>query len=147
MIDFKKIFLQHTDNIFLQLFRYGFVGGTAFVIDFGLLWALTEFLHLHYIFAATFSFIAGLTTNYFLSKMWVFNQTKVKSRTVEFLVFAFIGVIGLLFNDLIMYLATEKMAQHYLVSKIISTVIVFLWNFLARKFILFNSDSDHKRQA
>ena len=31
------IFYQHTDNIFVQLFRYVFVGGLAFVADWGML--------------------------------------------------------------------------------------------------------------
>ena len=55
--------------------------------------------------------------------------------------FAIIGVIGLIFNELIMYAGTDILHLHYMVSKLISTAIVFFWNFFARKFLLFNKCS------
>ena len=37
-----------TDNIAVQLIRYGIVGGTAFAADFGSLYTLTEYAGVHY---------------------------------------------------------------------------------------------------
>ena len=56
----------------------------------------------------------------------------------EFLVFAVIGVIGLALNEAIMYVGTDLMSLHYMVSKLISTGIVFFWNFFARKVLVFS---------
>jgi putative flippase GtrA len=139
-----QLFEGKTDDALVQLFRYVFVGGAAFAVDFGLLWALKEFAHLHYLIAATLSFAAGLTTNYLLSTRWVFNRAKMKSKTAEFAIFTLIGIVGLLLNDLIMWFFTEKLALYYLLSKIVATLIVFFWNFLSRKFILFTSGTDCK---
>ena len=132
-----KLFKAPTESTFIQLFRYGFVGGLAFLVDYGTLVLLTEFAGMHYLLAATISFILGLITNYLLSITWVFNQHKLNNRWVEFLLFAFIGVVGLVLNDAIMFLCTERCGIHYTLSKIIATAIVFFWNFLARKLILF----------
>lgn len=132
-----KLFKAPTESTFIQLFRYGFVGGLAFLVDYGTLVLLTEFAGMHYLLAATISFILGLITNYLLSITWVFNQHKLNNRWVEFLLFAFIGVVGLGLNDAIMFLCTERCGIHYMLSKIIATAIVFFWNFLARKLILF----------
>ena len=132
-----KLFKAPTESTFIQLFRYGFVGGLAFLVDYGTLVLLTEFAGMHYLLAATISFILGLITNYLLSITWVFNQHKLNNRWVEFLLFAFIGVVGLGLNDAIMFLCTERCGIHYTLSKIIATAIVFFWNFLARKLILF----------
>ena len=134
----NKIFVGETDNTFLQFFRYLFVGGGAFVVDFGLLFVFTHFLNLHYLLSATLSFIAGLLVNYFISTSWVFNRKTVKNKYLEFFVFAIIGVIGLGFNDLFMWIFTDRFGIYYLLSKIITTVIVYFWNFFARKYILFN---------
>ena len=46
---FKKIFYGASDNPLIQFVRYFFVGGFAFIIDFGLLYILTEYAGLHYL--------------------------------------------------------------------------------------------------
>lgn len=38
----KKLFAQNTENTYIQFFRYFFVGGFAFLVDFGLLYVLTD---------------------------------------------------------------------------------------------------------
>ena len=91
---FKKIFYGASDNLLIQFVRYFFVGGFAFIIDFGLLYILTEYAGLHYLLSATLSFIAGLVVNYIISCIWVFNNSKFRNRIVEFLFFAAIGVVG-----------------------------------------------------
>ena len=133
-----KLLREQTDNVWIQLSRYFFVGGTAFVVDFGLLHALTEYAGLHYTLSATVAFLAGLTVNYLISVHWVFSQRRLRSRTAEFLVFGIIGVVGLALNVLIIWTLTEFAGFHYLASKIVATAIVFAWNFTARKYILFN---------
>ncbi len=40
---FKKIFYGASDNLLIQFVRYFFVGGFAFIVDFGLLYILTEY--------------------------------------------------------------------------------------------------------
>lgn len=122
----------------VQLFRYLVVGGAAFIADFGLLALLTELAGMPYLVSGCFSFAAGLTVNYLLSISWVFNKRESDSSTalVDFIAFAVIGVIGLGFNTLIMWFATEQLGAHYLLSKIISTVLVFAWNFIARRVLI-----------
>lgn len=133
-----RVFVQKTDNTLLQLFRYGFVGGIAFVVDYGTLFLLTNYAGVPYLLSAAIAFILGLITNYLLSISWVFRRNESMKSWQEFLWFAIIGVVGLLFNEIIMYLGTDILQLHYMLSKLISTVIVFFWNFLARKYLLFN---------
>ena len=127
-----------TNNWFIQLFRYCFVGGLAFPVDYGLLALLTEVFGLHYLVSATIAFIAGLVVNYFLSTSWVFRQSTLDSKWAEFFVFSVIGVVGLGLNNLLLYLFTDLCDIHYLISKLLTAAIVMLWNFGARKIILFN---------
>lgn len=135
---FKKIFFAPTDNTWVQLFRYGFVGGTAFVVDFVALYLFTEVCHIYYLVSASLSFVLGLVVNYLLSTVWIFRDGKMKNRWMEFIVFALIGVVGLGLNALVMWFFTDLLSVYYMASKAISTAIVFLWNFFARKLILFH---------
>ena len=125
----------------VQLLRYAVVGGVAFVVDYGSLWLLTEVVGLHHLVSAAIAFILGLICNYVISTAWVFGESKVSNRWVEFVIFSIIGVIGLGLNELIIYLCTDVCGLHYMLSKIISTVIIFFWNFFARKFVLFKAKS------
>jgi len=133
----KKVLLHRTDNLLIQFFRYGFAGGVAFSVDFGLLYILTDLFHIYYLVSAAISFIPGLTVNYLLSVHWVFNRRVMTNRKAEFVFFALIGLIGLGWNELFMWLFTEVAGFYYLISKLFSTALGYLWNFTAKKFLLF----------
>lgn len=137
-LKFQFIFKEKTDSTLLQLFRYTIVGGFSFLIDFGTLFALTEYFNIHYLFSAGIAFILGLIVNYFLSVKWVFNSTVMKNRLLEFLLFALIGLVGLGLNELFLWILTDLFFIYYLLSKIITTVVVYFWNFFARKLIIFH---------
>ena len=134
---FKRLFYGTTDRLLVQFVRYFFVGSFAFVVDFGLLYILTEYAGLHYLLSATLSFISGLLVNYIISCLWVFNGSKFKNRLVEFLFFAAIGVVGLALNDTLIWLFTDCIGTHYMFSKIVAAAMVYLWNFFARKYLVF----------
>ncbi len=138
--DLKGIFITPTSNGFLQFFRYAFVGGIAAVIDFALLYVFTEWFHFHHMISAIIAFIGGLCTNFLLSKLLVFNKNAVESRVKpvwEFLSYALIGVIGLGITELILFVFTEKIGIHYMISKLIATIVVLIWNYLARKVFIY----------
>jgi putative flippase GtrA len=144
------LFIRKTDNVLIQFMRYGLVGGIAFIADFGVLFLFTTFpfFQIHYLLAASISFLAGLTVNYILSIRWVFAVHTIKNRKLEFLLFGFIGFIGLGMNALFIWFFTDIFFANVviisgkqikiLLSKIISTAFVFIWNFLARKITLFS---------
>jgi len=135
----RTLFEDETNNWLIQLFRYCFVGGFAFIVDYGSLYILTEYAGFHYLISATISFIAGLVVNYLLCTWWVFRKSKLKSKAAEFTVFALIGVIGLLLNNLLLYVFTDLFHIHYMISKLIAGALVMIWNFSGRKIILFNN--------
>lgn len=138
-----RIFVRKTNNSYLQFFRYGFVSLAALAVDFGGLILLKEVFGLHYLTAATISFSAGLVTNYLLSLLWVFGRSKY-SRLTEFSIFAGIGVVGLVLNDLILWILTGNLGLYYVLSKIVATGVTFIWNFSARKYILFRQSQEEK---
>ena len=131
------VFKNSTSNVFLELFRYTIVGGIAFIVDFSLLFALTEYLNINYLISAAFAFGLGLLTNYSLSVLWVFDRRSFTNKYAEFFTFSFIGIVGLLLNEIFMWFFTEIVLSHYMLSKIFSTFFVYLWNFTIRKLVLF----------
>jgi len=139
---FDYLFKGKNSSTLLQLVRYTFVGGVAFMVDFGCLFFLTEFLHIHYLTSAGIAFIFGLIVNYILSIKWVFSGRAMDSRLMEFLIFSMIGLVGLGLNELFIWTLTDILDIYYLLSKIITATVVYFWNFFARKVILFNKKSN-----
>lgn len=128
-----KLFLQETEDVKIQFFRYLFVGGFAAVVNIGSLYIFKEFLHIHYLVANILGFVLGLITNYLLSKWLVFAKEKNMNSIIEFIIYTIIGVIGLGLDTLFIWIFTDKLNVFYMLSKIISTGLVFIWNFFGRK--------------
>jgi putative flippase GtrA len=123
----------------VQLFRYIIVGGSAFVWDFLILFILWDKFHVYYLLANCFSFVFGILYTYFLSTVWVFNSRTLENRWLELIIFTFIGIVGLGLAELFMYVFTDLMHIFVMYSKIIATLLVFLWNFFTRKILLFSN--------
>lgn len=119
-----------------QLIKFGFVGGTAFVIDYGVMILLTEVFGINYLISSGISFTISVIYNYVLSIKWVFDVGEDRNKTKEFVVFIVLSIIGLGLNQILMWLTVEKMGIFYMLAKIIATAIVMVYNFITRKIFL-----------
>ncbi len=153
----KELFISGTNNTFIQFFRSLFVGGIATVADMAVLIFFRELFGMSEDIAAVFGFIVGLAVNYIISTFWVFSKAKVKNRVLDFIVFGVIGIVGLGLTQLIIapfaldgifgegflvknavfgsLIPTDK---YYIIGKMLAVVLVYMWNFFARKFLLYN---------
>ncbi len=124
------IFIRNTDLTIVQFFR-------GILSDMLLLHIFVEYAGLHYLVANTIAFVAGTALNYILSILWVFTKQSSYNRKKEFTIFALIGLVGLALNSLFMWMFTDGFGMYYMMSKIITTILVYVWNFFSRKYIIF----------
>lgn len=115
--------------------KYCIVGGTAAVVDFGILAILKEVFNVHYLVAATLSFILAALTNYSLNRRWTFRSDGQKRRQIP--IFFTVATLGLLLNNGMMYIGVEFLALWYIWAKVIATGVVLMWNFLGNKYFTF----------
>ncbi len=134
--DIRALFIDETNNTLIQFLRYIFVGGMAFIADAGMLWLIS--LAAHYLIAAAAGFVFGLVVNFALSKLFIFKSSDINAAA-EFAAYAVIGIIGLGITELMMYLLTSKAGIYYMLSKIITAAVVLIWNFAARKIVLYRN--------
>lgn len=125
-----------TNNLLKQIIRFFFVGGSAFVLDFALLWVFTDLMGINYLISNCLSFSISVIYNYILSIFWVFDVKKDRNKSTEFVVFIILSVIGLGINQLIYWVCVQFMGIHYLISKIGATAVVMVYNFITRKIFL-----------
>lgn len=130
--------MDNKTTLMQQIIRFAFVGGGAFVIDYGVMIFLTEVGGLNYLISSAISFTISVIFNYIMSVKWVFNVSGERSQTQDFAVFIVLSVIGLGINSLIMWIAVDKFHIFYMISKIGATAIVMVYNFITRKIFLEN---------
>ena len=121
-----------------QFLRYLVVGGVAFAADFGVLVFSTEVCGIHYLTSAALGFAAGVLMNYLLSIVWVFSSRAVSDRRLEFAIFVVIGILGLGLNELAMWTLVALAGLAYPAAKFVAAGGILIWNFSARKLVLFN---------
>ena len=123
-----------------QFLRYLVTGGLAFIVDFGLF-----ALCLYALVANLVALLAGLILNYALSILWVFTaceRTLEKQKVAEFVLFAIVGFFGVGINQFLMYLMVGQFALNEMLSKMFSAILVLMWNFGARKLMLFRKKKE-----
>lgn len=121
-----------------QLWRYFIGAGVGYLFDFGTLILLTEVFSINYLLSAVIGFSVGLIVVFIISKRYVFGASKLQSKSLEFGLFAIIGIGGLGILTLLMWLLTDLADVNYIISKIIATVIVYIWNFFVRRSLYHN---------
>lgn len=133
MIKKIKEFLK--SHLFVQILRFGVVGGLAFLIDSSVLFVLTEYAHVYVLVSSVISFIVSLIFNYLMSIFWVFDVEK-KQGPKEILIFVILSTIGLGVNQIVMYLGVEVFHIYYMFCKVAATFIVMVYNFITRKIFI-----------
>lgn len=130
----KTSFVETLGREFL---KYLVVGGLAFLVDFSLLIGLVEVFKLNLFFGASLAFAAGILVNFVLSRSWVFKNKANQPFWLEFTLFTAIGLIGLVLNNVSLWVLTTLLGVFYILSKLISVALVLICNFGLRKWILY----------
>jgi putative flippase GtrA len=129
--------LERSHRYSVQFIRSLAVSVVAVVVNFGSSYIFKEKMAIYYLLSATMSFCLGVIVNYYLSVKWAFATRQLKSKHIEFFVFVVITAIGLVFNLLIIAGMVEIAKVGYWLALTGSTVVVFFWNFWARKKVLY----------
>ncbi|OUN86259.1 sugar translocase [[Collinsella] massiliensis] len=116
-----------------QFSKFAVVGIISFAVDWALLVALTEFLHVDYLVSTSISFIVSVALNYALSMKYVFTHRDDMSRKREFTIFAILSAIGLGLTDVLMFVGVTVLNIAYQLTKVLATFCVTWYNFFTRK--------------
>lgn len=123
---------------FEEFWLYSVGGAMAFVVDFGLLFVLTEYVGLWYLVSTTISVIVAIVVNYSWQRKVTFKSIG-KGVVNQFSKFVVISLVAIGLNIVLMYLLVDRAGLWYLLAKIFVTIIVWFWNFLGNKHFTFKA--------
>lgn len=119
-----------------QFSRYLATGLFSVVIEFSTLLMLVEVYYMNYLVANVIAFVITNICNYFISRSWVFTAGK-HQPSVEVIIFFVTAAIGLGINQAVLASMVEYLSVDYRISKIFAVGLVVIWNFWARKRLVF----------
>lgn len=115
-------------SLFFKFLKFGLVGFSGLLLDFGVTFLAKEQLRWNKYVANSLGFLLATCSNYYLNRIWTFHShdPEIGWQYSKFLAAA---VVGLLLNNFIIYLLTERAKLNFYVSKFIAIILVFFWNF------------------
>lgn len=112
---------------------------TATLIDFLLTRVFTEVFGIWYLFSSTLGSSTGGYVNFLLGRLWVFNVGK-HDKFLQAKRYVIVWVGSLLLNSLGVYVFTEILRMHYMLSKTLIAVLVGIaFNFYFQKTYVFRN--------
>ena len=127
------MFRNHT--LVLQYAKFAVVGITSLMVDYIFMVFLTEntVFGLDYFQASAFSYTLSVFVNYILSMKFVFHGKEDMGKVKEASIFFVLSLVGLLLNQMMMWIAVELFGIYYIAAKLLSTLCVTNYNFISRK--------------
>lgn len=115
-------------TILLRFVRFGIVGASGLIIDFGITRLCKEKLKWNKYLSNSLGFVTAATNNYTWNRLWTF-ESQSGEIVREYTTFVLIALVGLGLNNLIIWLLHEKLHLHFYLSKLIAIGCVMVWNF------------------
>lgn len=132
LIQRLKEFLR---NNWKYLCKYVSSGVLSVGIDYAVLFILTEWVGLYYLYSVTVSYFSGFLTNFLLNKYWTFQKSE--DTSVQMFKYASLAGVNYLLTLGIMYLLTSMFGINYLISRGVVLALITCWNFLLYKKVVY----------
>ena len=116
----------------VQLFKFGLVGATGYVVNLLVFALLTQGAGVHHLLAAVLSFCVAVSNNFLMNRHWTFRATSGHAgfQAVRFLT---VSVLALGVNVLFLYLLADVGSVPDLPAQALAVAAAMPFNFLGNK--------------
>jgi dolichol-phosphate mannosyltransferase len=116
----------------IQLVKFGLVGGSGYLINLAVFAVLSENLGLHHVAAAIGAFCVAVTNNFILNRHWTF-AARDGHAGFQAMRFFTISIAGLVINLIVLEALVTGAGLGGLSSQAIAVAIAMPFNFLGNK--------------
>lgn len=125
------------NNKWGKFLSYVVVGGGATLVEWLFFWLFDKVFHWQYMVATVVAIIISTYSNWLFGRLLTFKNEEKGNVLLEILKVYAAGVVGLLLNMLFMFIFVDKIGMYEMLAKIISTGIVFIYNYLIRILVIY----------
>ena len=131
-----------------EIIRFAISGGVCFLIEFALLVLLRDTCGLDTLVATPIAFTVSVIVNYLFCVKWVFPDAGKQGNKAR-IAFFISSIMGLFLNEGLMWLFRVLFGEDavvmtvfgftitmYMGNKIMATLIVMVWNYITKRYIL-----------
>jgi len=127
-------------NKILKFVKYFIVGSIAAIVNLIIFFIFAKVMRYNYFAIGALAFIVATFVNYILSIKYVFKSGIRFGKHKEIFWIYVVSIIGLIENEIILYLFASLLHIEIMISQIIAVSAVFFWNYIARNSFVFRSD-------
>ncbi|MBE6336575.1 MAG: GtrA family protein [Lentimicrobiaceae bacterium] len=121
----------------LKFIKFGIVGFSGMIIDFGSTYLCKEIIKLNKYISNGIGFVLAATSNYFLNRTWTFESHDAQIG-IQYMQFMTVSIIGLGINSLVLYILNDRFKWNFYLSKLFAIGITTIWNFFANLLFTFS---------
>ena len=116
-----------------RFLKFCAVGSSGVLVNEGLLWLLTDGFGLFYLYSAMVGIEASIVSNFTLNNIWTFRDRRLASGNIFIRLFKYnlTCLIGVSLNVFVLWLLTEILGMHYLISNLFGIAVAVIWNYSA----------------
>ena len=119
-----------------QFVKFTTVGLLGTLVHYAILIALVEIFNISSVTATIWGSLAGAINNYIFNYYWTFSSSDNHWSTAP--KFFMIATLGMLLNALLMWIFNHFFGIWYLISQVLATLIVLVFNFIGNRLLIFN---------
>lgn len=124
------------------LFKFALVGGTGAAVNLFILWLLTRYGSLYYVFSALIAIEASILWNFYLNSKITFNYKFSNGHDIALAVLKYhlASLIGTMVNISALIVLTEYFRINYMFSEIAAIFLAFGLNYLISISLVWNKN-------
>lgn len=143
---FEKLYEVLHYDIVAKFIKFGLVGASGMVLDYGVLILCKELLGLPALVANAISFTVAASSNYFLNRIWTFQSTD-RDVALEYVKFFGVSLVGLAISTLTLWLLGMMLPEwntdwRFYILKFGAIVVTTVWNFFGNMLFTFRKPAN-----
>src|SRR3569623_1255397 len=132
--------MQKVSGLVFYLYRHHFVryllvGGTTFIIDFGILFLLHSKANIGIAIATSISYWVSIVYNFILNRYWTFDAREKESLRRHITSYMTLLVLNYIFAVIFVTVASHTI--NYILAKAIAVLVQMIWTYPVYKKVIF----------
>jgi dolichol-phosphate mannosyltransferase len=120
-----------------RIARYLLAGGTATATNLTILFILTHWFGIWYLYSSIIATSMATVVSFVLQKLWTFQNFETHTVHVQFPLHVTLALSNIALNTACLYMLVEWVGLWYLLAQVISGTGLACMNYLTYKFVIF----------